>query len=119
MWKPAAELSSLWTLLRVATLHAVWHCRSWREELVGSFAAAAVSRIVDFLQTSIERDWLRASMDVRLLSELPADYFRGRDPQLATEDFAARWTPNSVLCSIVSGSLVVHISLQAPVPVPV
>jgi len=116
-WRPRQQ--ALWTRLRVATLHAVWHCRSWRHELVGSFAAAAVARIVEHVRAAIQRDWMRVTEDVRLLSDLPADYFRGRNPRLEHEDFVASWAHRSVLCSINQGNLVVHISLQSPVAVPV
>ena len=121
VWRPGEEaaLGQLWTLLRVAMLHAVWHCRSYRHELVGSFSAAAVTRVVVYVRTAIERDWLRANEDVRLLSDMPADYFRGRDPQIAVAEFLACWAHRDVLCSIQGGHLALHISLQAPVPVPV
>jgi hypothetical protein len=54
---------------------------------VGSFSAAAVTRVVVYVRTAIERDWLRANEDLRLLSDMPADYFRGRDPQIAVAEF--------------------------------
>ena len=120
VWHPGeAALGQLWTLLRVAMLHAIWHCRSYRQETVGSFSAAAVTRVVVYVRTAIERDWLRANEDVRLLSDMPADYFRGRDPQIALDDFLACWAHRDVLCSVHDGHLALHISIQAPVPVPV
>jgi hypothetical protein len=121
VWRPGEEaaLGQLWTLLRVAMLHAVWQCRSYRHELVGSFSAAAVTRVVVYVRTSIERDWLRANEDVRLLSDMPADYFRGRDPQMEMDAFLACWAHRGVLCSIHGGHLALHLSLQAPVPMPV
>ena len=121
VWRPGEEaaLGQLWTLLRVAMLHAVWQCRSYRHELVGSFSAAAVTRVVVYVRTAIERDWLRANEDVRLLSDMPADYFRGRDPQMEMDAFLACWAHRGVLCSIHGGHLALHLSLQAPVPMPV
>jgi hypothetical protein len=77
-----------------------------------------VSRVVRHLQTAIERDWARVDADVRQMSELPADYFRGRDPELDVEDFMLRWAHRNVLCSVTAGIMALHLSERHPVPVP-
>jgi hypothetical protein len=121
IWQPAgpAPLGRLWTLLRAAWLHSVWHCRSWRPELQGSsFAAAAATRVVQSVRSAIRRDWLRATQGVRALSDLPKDYFRGRDPALDMEVFLQSWAHEGVLCSVVDGEFALHLSTSRPVPVP-
>lgn len=121
VWKPGGgtALGCLWTLLRIATLHAVWHCRTWREQLVGTFCSAAAARVVEHVCMAVERDWLRATHDVRVLSDLPADYFRGRDPSMDMEDFVDTWTHRGVLCDIANGALILRFSLLHPVAAPV
>ena len=117
-WAPA-RLRALWTLVRVAVLHETWHCRSARADLDGSLCAAVVTRVVMHLQSAITRDWALVDADVRQLSDLPEDYFRGRKPELSLAAFLERWAHRSVLCHVHEGALVLRLSLQLPVPVPV
>ena len=120
VWAPAGGegLRRLWAILRTATLHALWHCRSRAASIVGSLAAAAAARVVVHIRAAIQRDWRRASSDVRLLSDLPADAFRGRDPALTTAAFEQLWAVGGVLCAIEGGVLVLRLSESAPVPLP-
>ena len=117
VWAPKSH-HSLWTLIRIAVLHEIWHCRSSRADISGSLGAAVVSRVVRHLQTAIERDWARVAADVRQMSELPEDYFRGRNPELDEEDFVLLWAHRGVLCSVTGGTMALHLSERHPVPVP-
>ena len=118
VWAPK-EAAALWTLVRTAMLHEIWHCRSSRPELAGSLGSAVVARVIQHLQTAIERDWARVGQNVAQMSELPEDYFRGRKTEFQLSDFLDMWAHNDILCSVEDHALVLRLNLQHPVPVPV
>lgn len=119
VWSPLAA-GALWTHLRTATLHALWHCRSWRMDQVSPAA-----RVVQVLTQAIQRDWARVNPNLQQMAaasgSIPAFMFKGRSPALSLDDFKATWCHRDVLCAVEGdgeGTLSLRLSLLLPVPIP-
>lgn len=125
-WAPDAPLQRLWTHLRVSYLHAVWQMRA-RRSLAGKvFGPADVcGATVAAVRGAIQRDWVRATSDLRRLGGVYAEWFRGRDASITVEEFEDRWARGGVLCRVEGGGdaawprLQLRFSLSLPVPAPV
>ena len=88
-WAPQPCLAFLWTNLRMAFVHSVWHLRCRRSLTGQAFAPAAVcGATVAALQAAIKRDWQRVMVDLRGLDGTCADWFRGPDMRLQRGEFA-------------------------------
>ena len=118
-WAPQSA-PTLWTQLRIATLHAIWHCRSWRDD--GDCPAA---RVVRSLTSAIRRDWARVTLDLRQTAaasaSLPVLAPRDRDPSLSLACFKSSWCHRNVLCSVQDDppAMTLLLSHLLPIPIPV
>jgi hypothetical protein len=122
-WSPPVKHAELWGRLRVAVLGCLWHTRCHRAAFGNATASACAARtaaaVVDHLRAAIRRDWLRATVDVRKLSEdWYSDWFRGRNPALEESAFLDSWGFEGRLCRVANGQLEVLLSCDAPVPIP-
>jgi hypothetical protein len=125
-WRPPPSLQSLWTFLRLTTLAAIWAARSrrCRTGVAATSAGVAAATVYD-VRLAMERDWQLVAVDIRQHSGVCSAWFRGRDPCLSVEDFAARWCHRGVLATAPAGGRgqplvppVIRLSPVWPVPLP-
>jgi hypothetical protein len=85
-----------------------------------SCAYRASAAVVEHLVEAINRDWLRVTEEVPLLSEdVCSSLFRGRRLGLSQAAFVGRWSMQGRLCAVRDdGSLVIRLALDRPVPIP-
>lgn len=123
LWQPSQQGKELWTVLRLATLHALWVCDGSMPG-VACNATAVACRVIYGVRASISQDWVRVVRDIRQQAGACATWFRGRDPQLQMADFKERWCLGDMLCSVEeftqnrAANLRLHFSAQHPMPVP-
>ena len=116
-WSPPRDLRHLWTHLRLAFLHGVWQLRA-RRSLAGVHLspAAVCNAVLSGVRAAIQRDWARATHDMRRLNGTYAEWFRGRDTSISMAVFQRRWARDGVLCTVEGeGGLCVRFSLTQPV----
>lgn len=120
-WRPSVA-PSLWTVLRLATLHALWRSRSARSQ-VACTAAGVACQIIHGVRHCITLEWQRVISDIRRESNTCAESFRGRDPRMSREDFEERWCTSSAICRITTDSgrskLDIVFGPRRPIPLPV
>ena len=69
VWAPPPDLRHMWAHLRLSYLHAVWQLRARRDLAGQPFGPAAVcGAVVAAVRAAIQRDWTRATRDMRHLS---------------------------------------------------
>jgi hypothetical protein len=127
------RLLALWTRLRVTVIGCIWQARCARDSgslRLVSVARYAVSNAVNAIVEAIQRDWLRASTDIRQLDNgyFCTEWWRGLDPKISFGDFCTSWTYGSVLCQADAGdadadpprpaSLQFFLGPDLPVPFP-
>jgi hypothetical protein len=100
-WRPSVA-AELWTILRLATLHALWTSRGTpgTEAGVTITAAGVVCRIVHGVRGSIKREWQRVVADIRRESGTCAGLLRGRNPQMPRKEFEKRWCCSAAICRV-------------------
>ncbi len=125
VWRPDASLQHCWTHLRVSFLHAVWQLRARRSRSGRPFCATAVcAATVAAVRAAIQRDWLRATRDLRRLPGNYSEFFRGRDVGITLGEFEQRWTQRGCLCAVEPAAadrpvrLQLRFSVAVPVPAP-
>jgi hypothetical protein len=100
-WQPHPPLQFLWTNMRLTFLSCIWRLRCQRSLTRRPFDARAVAlAVVQALHSAIVRDWTRATRDLTRLDASYSEWFRGRDPSLAIEEFEGRWSHGGVLCVV-------------------
>ena len=125
-WRPPQYADAAWNALRVTLLGCLWHLRCSRGAAEGmpptaaSCAYRASAAVVEHLVEAINRDWLRVTEEVPLLSEdVCSSLFRGRRLGLSQAAFVGRWSMQGRLCAVRDdGSLVIRLALDRPVPIP-
>ena len=119
-WRPSVA-PTLWTVLRLGTLHALWRSRSATGE-VACTAAGVACQIIHGVRRCITLEWQRVITDIRRQSDTCAGSFRGRDPHLSREEFEERWCTSSAICRIDTDSsrpkLDIALDTRRPVPLP-
>jgi len=101
-WQPRAPL--LWTVLRLATLYALWWAGRHRsDDGAATNAACMAAKVVYGCRRLMQQDWCRVTHDVRAFSAVPVHWFRGRDSALTVEEFSARWCVGGVLARVQDG----------------
>lgn len=124
VWRPEPSLQHCWTHLRVSFLHSVWQLRARRSRAGRPFCPATVcAATVAAVRAAIQRDWLRASADLRRLPGTYSEWFRGRNVNISMERFKRRWARGGCLCSVEAGAggaarLVLRFSVALPVAAP-
>jgi hypothetical protein len=63
-------------------------------------AIASLRRFVAVLRQHVDNDWRRTLHDIRWDAGVPASWFRGRNPELATEVFEHLWCLGGVLATV-------------------
>ena len=124
-WAPAGPLVSLWSRLRITMLGCIWHCRCRRHDsgaVLGGMSGAVVAMFIDHVTHAINRDWLRVTRDVRLLSDqYPSNWFAGQDPATDVDWFRKQWCWRDVLCRVRgedAADMDIRLSRSQPVPAP-
>ena len=127
------RLRALWTRLRVTVIGCIWRVRCLRDQgttLGSSPARLAVSMAVSLIKEAIDRDWLRATSDIRQLDNgyFCSAWWRGRDPALPLSKFKQLWASPPILCGVIAGdpaailpvphSLTHHVGTDYPILFP-
>jgi hypothetical protein len=97
----ADDLRPLWTHLRLLLLESLWVGRGdVARGRVAQSAASIQRRFVAVLRQHVDNDWRRTLHDIRWDAGVPASWFRGRNPELATEVFEHLWCLGGVLATV-------------------
>lgn len=124
VWRPDPGLQHCWTHLRMCFLHSVWQLRARRSRAACPFCPAAVcAATVAAVRAAIQRDWLRATVDLRRLPGTYSEWFRGRNVGIALDKFKQRWARGGCLCEVAAGDggrprLSLRFSVGTPVQAP-
>lgn len=118
VWRPAAgaEYTQLWMHVRLLFCRAVWslHCR--RAKYGQPFSAAEVVHLAAaWVEQAIRKDWMRVTVGLSGLQEVPSWCVIGKRYELSLEDFEKRWCLSGVLAD-VGGFLRGGHSLRVHVP---
>lgn len=124
VWHPAPQLQHCWTHLRLSFLHSVWQLRARRSRAGRPFCPATVcAATIAAVRSVIQRDWLRATVDLRRLPGTYSEWFRGRDVSISPDEFLRRWAQHDCLCTVQPGAggaaqLSLRFSMAVPVAAP-
>lgn len=99
VWRPPAELQQLWTHLRLLMLESIWVVRCTTHGRQYS-SSQVVSRFLAALQQQLKQDWVRTRGDIRANSGVPLSWLRGRNPDLSSDKFVAKWRSDGVLYTV-------------------
>lgn len=121
VWRPEPSLQHCWTHLRVSFLHSVWQLRARRSRAGRPFCPSTVcAATVAAVRAAIQRDWLRASQDLRRLPGTYSEWFRGRNVNISMERFERRWARGGCLCVLeAEAEDTARMALRFTVAVPV
>ena len=123
----------LWTRLRVALLGCIWHCRCNRHLMPdnphSSLATTVAAMVVDYIRSSVWRDWVRVvEGDRGGLEEgqlLEHGLVEGNSrAELRFEAFKERWCKGPSVAAVEgvessqAPTLAIHLSYTWPKPVP-
>jgi hypothetical protein len=123
-WSPGDSAGcELWLHLRLLFCQAVWSLRVRRAVTGQQFTATAVvAKTAAALEQAIRRDWLRVSVSLPGMAELPSWCVIKRDYALGVEEFVGRWCLGGVLASVLpgegAGCLQVHVPRALPAESP-
>ena len=123
-WFPQGSnaLWQCWERLRLAAVHAVWMVVSAataaaaRDDAQPIAAAAigqaALAKLMATIRTSIKRDWMMVTTDIRKTSGMYAEWFKGKPPKLELSEFEERWSRGGRLARVIRDSETPRLELR-------
>ena len=122
-WQPAADLESLWQILRLLVITQLWraYCHARTQPDQPMLPAHVAARVISAARIQMRRDWLLVGSDIRLRAGVLSHWLRGRQPSLSAEEFRSRWCHHDVLCSPSAEETEpprMHWTAAHPVPLP-
>lgn len=114
VWSPADPAHApLWTLFRLAALHAIWTLRCARERADGApfDAQAAIALTYRHMRRCARTDWLRTALAERFFVQVRVSA-PPREPAFTAQQFQERWCHRGVFAAVVGG----RFSFRLPLP---